>query len=123
LTYCAMRVVEGQAAAGATVKGYVRWRLHPEMVAAARARIEELITPAVMALLDDPDVVIVAYPRRARAQECIISRRHPCPARMIEFWSIRPVLITVGFAQDSGPALRQRLAVRLNGGGAEQYGF
>lgn len=57
-----------------------------EMVAAARARIEEIVTEDLMAIADDPDVVIVDIRDvRERAKGHIPGSIH-APRGMIEFW-------------------------------------
>lgn len=56
------------------------------MVAAARARIEEVETVELIALVDDPDVVIVDIRDvRERARGHILGSVH-APRGMVEFW-------------------------------------
>lgn len=58
-----------------------------EMVAAARARIEEIETPDLIAMLDDPDVVIVDLRDvRERGISGYIPGAFHAPRGMIEFW-------------------------------------
>lgn len=58
-----------------------------EMVAQARARISELDAPAVIAMLDDPDVVIVDIRDiRERQRSGFIPGSTHAPRGMIEFW-------------------------------------
>lgn len=58
-----------------------------EMVAAARTRITELPTEDVIAMLDDPDVVIVDIRDvRERARSGYIPGSVHAPRGMIEFW-------------------------------------
>ena len=57
-----------------------------DLVAAARARIEEIDTPTLMAMADDPDVVIVDIRDvRERAKGHIPGSIH-APRGMLEFW-------------------------------------
>ena len=57
-----------------------------QMVAAARARIEEIETPDLIAQLDDPNVIIVDIRDvRERARGHIPGSVH-APRGMIEFW-------------------------------------
>ena len=57
-----------------------------EMVAAARARITELDTAEVMALADDPDVVIVDLRDVRERKNGFIPGSFHAPRGMIEFW-------------------------------------
>lgn len=58
-----------------------------QMVASARARITEHETDAVVAMLDDPNVVIVDIrDPRERERTGIIPGAFSCPRGMIEFW-------------------------------------
>jgi len=58
-----------------------------QMVADARARIEELETPALITMLDDPDVVIVDIRDiRERQRGGFIPGSVHAPRGMIEFW-------------------------------------
>ena len=58
-----------------------------EMVAAARARIEEVETPDLIASVDDPDVVIVDIRDiRERQRTGAIPGAFHAPRGMIEFW-------------------------------------
>ncbi len=58
-----------------------------EMVAAARARIEEIETPDLIAMVDDPDVVIVDIRDvRERERGGFIPGSFHAPRGMIEFW-------------------------------------
>ena len=58
-----------------------------EMVAAARARIEEVETPDLIAMLYDPDVVIVDIRDiRERQRGGFIPGSFHAPRGMIEFW-------------------------------------
>lgn len=58
-----------------------------QMVAAARARIAEIDTPQLIAMLDDPDLVIVDLREpRERARDGFIPGSFPCPRGMLEFW-------------------------------------
>lgn len=58
-----------------------------DMVAAARARIEEIETADAIAMLDNPDVVIVDL-RDPRERERVgyIPGSFHCPRGMLEFW-------------------------------------
>ncbi|CUH75276.1 rhodanese-like domain-containing protein [Tropicibacter naphthalenivorans] len=58
-----------------------------ELVAKARARIEEIETPDLIALVDDPDVVIVDIrdPRERQRMGFIPGAVH-APRGMLEFW-------------------------------------
>lgn len=58
-----------------------------EMVAAARARVEEIETPDLIAMLDDPDVVVVDIRDvRERQRGGFIPGSFHAPRGMIEFW-------------------------------------
>jgi len=58
-----------------------------QMVAAARARIEEIETPDLIARLDDPDLVIVDIRDvRERQRSGFIPGSIHAPRGMIEFW-------------------------------------
>lgn len=58
-----------------------------DMVAAARSRIEELSAVETIALLDDPDTVIVDLRDiRERQREGAIPGAFHCPRGMLEFW-------------------------------------
>lgn len=58
-----------------------------EMVRKARARIEEIETPDAIALVDDPDVVIVDLRDiRERQRSGFIPGSFHCPRGMLEFW-------------------------------------
>lgn len=58
-----------------------------EMVAAARARIEEIETPDLIAKVGDPDVVIVDIrDPRERERSGFIPGAFHAPRGMIEFW-------------------------------------
>lgn len=58
-----------------------------EMVAAARARIDEISTKDAIAMLDDPDVVIVDIrDPRERERTGVIPGAFSCPRGMVEFW-------------------------------------
>ena len=57
-----------------------------QMVAAARARISELSTEEVMAMVDDPDVVIVDLRDVRERQRGFIPGSFHAPRGMIEFW-------------------------------------
>ena len=58
-----------------------------EMVAAARARIEEVATADAIAMLDDPDVVFVDLRDvRERQRSGAIPGSFHCPRGMAEFW-------------------------------------
>ena len=58
-----------------------------QMVAAARARIEEIETGALIAMLDDPGVVIVDIRDvRERQRSGYIPGSFHAPRGMIEFW-------------------------------------
>ncbi len=58
-----------------------------EMVARARSQIDEIETPEAIAMLDDPDVVIVDI-RDVRERERLghIPGSFHCPRGMLEFW-------------------------------------
>ncbi|MGI9418921.1 MAG: rhodanese-like domain-containing protein [Geminicoccaceae bacterium] len=58
-----------------------------EMVAAARARIEEIETANAIAMVDDPDIVFVDLRdiRERQKSGCIPGSFH-CPRGMVEFW-------------------------------------
>ncbi|MFK7752086.1 MAG: rhodanese-like domain-containing protein [Sedimentitalea sp.] len=58
-----------------------------DMVAAARARISEIETPDLIAMMDDPDVVIVDIRDvRERQRGGFIPGSFHAPRGMIEFW-------------------------------------
>ncbi|MHA3916195.1 rhodanese-like domain-containing protein [Halovulum sp. GXIMD14793] len=58
-----------------------------DMVAAARSRIKELSAVETIALLDDPDTVIVDLRDiRERQREGAIPGAFHCPRGMLEFW-------------------------------------
>jgi len=58
-----------------------------DMVRNARARIEEIETPDLIAKLDDPDVVIVDLRDvRERQRAGYIPGSFHCPRGMMEFW-------------------------------------
>ena len=58
-----------------------------QMVADARARIVEIETPDLIAMLDDPDVVVVDIRDiRERQRSGYISGSFHAPRGMIEFW-------------------------------------
>ena len=58
-----------------------------EMVARARARIKEVETPDLIAMVDDPDVVIVDIrDPRERARTGFIPGAVHAPRGMVEFW-------------------------------------
>ena len=58
-----------------------------EMVSSARARIEEIETPELMAMMDDPNVVIVDIRDVRERQRCgYIPGSFHVPRGMIEFW-------------------------------------
>ncbi len=58
-----------------------------EMVKAARARIEEIETSDAIAMVDDPDVVIVDLRDiRERQRSGFIPGSFHCPRGMAEFW-------------------------------------
>ncbi|MDE0522339.1 MAG: rhodanese-like domain-containing protein [Boseongicola sp.] len=62
-------------------------RTAAEMVAAARERIEEIETPDLIAMADDPDVVIVdVRDIRERRRTGFIPGSVHAPRDMIEFW-------------------------------------
>ena len=62
-------------------------RTAAEMVAAARERIEEIETPELIAMIDDPDVVIVDIRDiRERQRTGFIPGSVHAPRGMIEFW-------------------------------------
>lgn len=57
------------------------------MVAEARARIEEIETPVLIAMLDDPDVVVVDIrDPRERDRSGFIPGAVHAPRGMVEFW-------------------------------------
>ena len=58
-----------------------------QMVDAARARIEEIETPDLIAMLDDPDVVVVDLRDiRERQRSGFIPGSFHAPRGMVEFW-------------------------------------
>ena len=58
-----------------------------QMVADARARIEEIETPDLIAMLDDPDLVVVDIRDiRERQRSGYIPGSFHAPRGMIEFW-------------------------------------
>ena len=57
-----------------------------EMVAAARARIEEIKTKDLIAMLDDPNVVVVDIRDVRERQRGHIPGSFHAPRGMIEFW-------------------------------------
>ncbi len=58
-----------------------------QMVEAARARVEEIETPDLIAMMDDPDVVIVDLRDiRERQRSGFIPGSFHAPRGMIEFW-------------------------------------
>ncbi|MEM6409284.1 MAG: rhodanese-like domain-containing protein [Pseudomonadota bacterium] len=58
-----------------------------EMVAAARARITEIETPALIEMLGDPDLVVVDIRDvRERQRSGFIPGSYHAPRGMIEFW-------------------------------------
>ena len=58
-----------------------------EMVATARARIEEIETPDLIAMMDDPEVQIVDLRDvRERQRLGYIPGSFHCPRGMLEFW-------------------------------------
>ena len=58
-----------------------------EMVAQARARIEEIETPDLISMLDDPDLVVVDIRDiRERQRSGYIPGSFHAPRGMIEFW-------------------------------------
>ncbi|PSL18425.1 rhodanese-like domain-containing protein [Shimia abyssi] len=58
-----------------------------EMVSAARARIEEVETPDMIAMLDDPSVLVVDLRDvRERQKLGYIPGSFHCPRGMLEFW-------------------------------------
>ena len=58
-----------------------------EMVAKARARIEEVETPAAIEMVNDPNVVIVDLRDvRERQKSGFIPGSFHCPRGMLEFW-------------------------------------
>lgn len=58
-----------------------------QMVAEARARVEEIETAALIAMMDDPDVVIVDIRDvRERNKSGFIPGSYHAPRGMIEFW-------------------------------------
>ncbi|MEM7222141.1 MAG: rhodanese-like domain-containing protein [Pseudomonadota bacterium] len=73
-----------------------------EMVAASRARIEELETEDVLAMVGDPAVVIVDLRDvRERQRDGFIPGSFHCPRGMVEFWvdSTSPYFKAI-FAED-----------------------
>jgi rhodanese-related sulfurtransferase len=56
------------------------------LVATARARIAEVDTPALMAMADDPDVVIVDIRDIRERQKGFIPGSIHAPRGMLEFW-------------------------------------
>ena len=61
-------------------------RTAAEMVAQARARIEEIETPDLIAMVDDPGVVIVDIRDVRERQRGHIPGSFHAPRGMIEFW-------------------------------------
>ncbi|AEI95970.1 rhodanese-like domain-containing protein [Roseobacter litoralis] len=58
-----------------------------DLVSAARARIKEIETPDLIAMMDDPDVVIVDIrDPRERERSGFIPGSYHAPRGMIEFW-------------------------------------
>lgn len=58
-----------------------------DMVAAAKARIEEIETPDAIAMVGDPNVVIVDLRDvRERQRMGFIPGSYHCPRGMLEFW-------------------------------------
>ena len=58
-----------------------------QMVAEARARIEEVDTPTLISMLDDPDVVVVDIRDvRERQRSGFIPGSVHAPRGMVEFW-------------------------------------
>jgi len=58
-----------------------------DLVAAARARVEEIETAAAIAMVDVPDVVIVDLRDvRERQRSGYIPGSFHCPRGMVEFW-------------------------------------
>ena len=57
-----------------------------EMVKAARARIEEIETPDLIAMVDDPDVVIVDIRDPRERERGHIPGSFHAPRGMVEFW-------------------------------------
>ncbi|WP_282061028.1 rhodanese-like domain-containing protein [Roseobacter litoralis] len=58
-----------------------------DLVSAARARIKEIETPDLIAMIDDPDVVIVDIrDPRERERSGFIPGSYHAPRGMIEFW-------------------------------------
>ncbi len=58
-----------------------------EMVAQARARIEEIETPAAIAMVSNPDIVFVDIRDvRERQKLGFIPNSFHCPRGMLEFW-------------------------------------
>jgi rhodanese-related sulfurtransferase len=58
-----------------------------DLVAAARARIEEIETADAIAMVNDPEVVIVDLRDvRERQRSGFIPGRFHCPRGMVEFW-------------------------------------
>jgi len=58
-----------------------------DLVAAARARIEEIETADAIAMVDDPEVVIVDLRDvRERQRSGFIPGSFHCPRGMVEFW-------------------------------------
>ena len=62
-------------------------RTSAQMVEAARARVEEIETPDLIAMMDDPDVVIIDLRDiRERQRSGFIPSSFHAPRGMIEFW-------------------------------------
>jgi rhodanese-related sulfurtransferase len=70
-----------------------------QMVVAARARVEEIATADAIAMLGDPNVVIVDIrDPRERERTGFIPGSFHAPRGMIEFWSIRRALTSRRFS-------------------------